>query len=81
MEELDAVRESSAAGLDVRERSEDGGALGERDAEGAETSEEGEAEETDPCVLGTCSCKVTYVATGKPVPRDAFAMSIRDKYE
>lgn len=38
-------------------------------------------EEVDPCVLGTCTCRVYYKTTGRPVPPDPFAMSIRNKYD
>lgn len=63
--------------MDARGETRDGEALGQGDAEESEAAEE---EEEDPCFLGTCSCKIRYVPSGKPVPRDAFAMSIRDKY-
>ena len=63
------------------ERSEGSSRVREGDTEGPEAAEESEEEEDDPCILGTCSCKVTFVATGKRVPRDKFAMSIRHKYE
>ena len=76
MEELDAVSEPGAAGLDVREPSGDGETLGERNAEEAATQEE-----ADQCYAGTCACKITYKATGKPVPPDKRALKIREKYE
>ena len=76
MEELDAVREPSAAGLDVREPSGDGETLGERNAEEAAAQEE-----ADQCYAGTCACKVTYVSTGKRVPPDKRALKIRERYD
>ena len=80
MEELDAVQVISAERVPIRERSESREGVCEGDTARQETAEACEAEEADPCILGTCACKVTYVKTGKPVPRDAFAMTIRDRY-
>ena len=79
MEELNAIPEREAATIHVESAPEDSGGVGARAL--VQDGQEGDEAEED-CYAGTCACKVTYVPSGKPVPPDAFAMSIRDnEYE